>query len=238
MRKPDFKIAAGLCVLVLLNGCTPFYEATKGWGKRFYNRIDAAATKAQAQKTPLPQAPKATTEVTGVTGKMEATDQGDILSLTCCRQSAGIPLPPAPHSRPATRVKAITTTKKATPEKPDARGTAALSLLPEEKKIPSRLSQTPAPQKATPTEKAGYGLHLASYKKKARAEKGWVSLKKTFASELKGLNPDYPQITLPDKSTFHRVVAGFFSSKARAQQQCKALKAKYQYCAVTKNRTR
>lgn len=239
MQKPNFKIVTVLSMLVLLSGCTSFYDATKGWGKKFYNRIDAATTRAQAPKTPPQKAPK---DATGTMEGMEGTDRSDPLALTCYRQATGIPLPPTPNSTSAAQIKHTTkvntTVKKATPEKPKTGATAALSLLPEEKKILSRLSQTPLPQKTPQTQKRGYGLHLASYRKKARAEKGWDNLKKTFATELKGLSPDYPQITLPNKGAFYRIVAGFFPEKARAQQQCKALKAKYQYCNVVKGRAR
>ena len=227
MKKPDFKIVTVLSVLVVLGGCTPFYDATKGWGKKFYNRIETATTKA-----PKTQPQKAPQEATGTKGSM------DPLALTCYRQATGIPLPPVTNSKPTAPMAKNAPPQKAAPHKPNARGAAALSLLPDEQKIPSRLSQTAAPQKPPQPRKMGYGLHLASYKKKARAQKGWDSLKKTFARELKGLNPDYPQVTLPNKGAFYRIVAGSFPNKARAQQQCKAIKAKYQYCNVVKNRTR
>ncbi|MEO5336984.1 MAG: SPOR domain-containing protein [Magnetospirillum sp. WYHS-4] len=74
-----------------------------------------------------------------------------------------------------------------------------------------------------------HGVHVASFKSQKEAEKGWEQIKKTHAALLGKLQPEIRKQDLP-KGTFWRLKAGPLPDKAAAQDLCKKLKAKGQYC--------
>ena len=73
-------------------------------------------------------------------------------------------------------------------------------------------------------------MHLASYRTLNGAKRGWKKLKKKFSNELRGLKFATTEFDAGKKGTFIRLMAVPFKSKANANNFCKKLKAKRQYC--------
>ena len=74
-------------------------------------------------------------------------------------------------------------------------------------------------------------VHLSSYRQKKAAERGWTQLQKQFGSLLGGLTPNIERVDLGGgKGVFYRLKAGPLPSNAAAQDMCRKLKAKRQYC--------
>ncbi len=74
-------------------------------------------------------------------------------------------------------------------------------------------------------------VHLASYKSKKDADRGWKQLKKAHSGLLGGLSEEVMQVNLgPGKGIFYRLLAGPLDSKAAASSLCNKLKAKRQFC--------
>ncbi|WP_135078612.1 SHOCT domain-containing protein [Terasakiella sp. SH-1] len=74
-------------------------------------------------------------------------------------------------------------------------------------------------------------VHLASYKSKRDASRGWTQLKRTHRSLLGGLSSEVSQVNLgPGKGVFYRLLAGPLDSKSEASNLCRKLKSKRQFC--------
>jgi len=74
-------------------------------------------------------------------------------------------------------------------------------------------------------------VHLASYRQKKAAERGWAQLQKQFGSLLGGLTPNIERVDLGGgKGVFYRLKAGPLPSNGAAQDTCRKLKAKRQFC--------
>lgn len=101
------------------------------------------------------------------------------------------------------------------------------------------------PQSANANEDAGSGnfaaaaldfdeslkVHLASFRDRRGAEKGWNDLKKRYPIDLAGLMVEIRRVDLgPDLGVYHRVLAGPFADKDEAKRTCKRIKAKGGYC--------
>lgn len=77
-------------------------------------------------------------------------------------------------------------------------------------------------------------LHLASYRQKKSAERGWAQLQKRFGSLLGGLEHRIERVDLGNgKGVFYRLKAGPMPSNNAAKDACRELKAKRQYCEPT-----
>jgi hypothetical protein len=76
------------------------------------------------------------------------------------------------------------------------------------------------------------GLHLASYKDRSNAERGWLQLLSRNEDVLRGLSPSYQEVTLGDRGTFIRLGAGPVMETTQAQEMCGTLKARGAYCQV------
>ena len=77
-------------------------------------------------------------------------------------------------------------------------------------------------------------VHLASYRQKKAAERGWVELSKRFGSVLGGLEHRVERVDLGNsKGVFYRLKAGPLPSNNAAKDACRKLKAKRQYCEPT-----
>jgi len=77
-------------------------------------------------------------------------------------------------------------------------------------------------------------IHLASYRQKKAAERGWVELSKRFGSMLGGLEHRVERVDLGNsKGVFYRLKAGPLPSNNAAKDACRKLKAKRQYCEPT-----
>jgi len=74
-------------------------------------------------------------------------------------------------------------------------------------------------------------VHLASYRQKKAARRGWRVLQKQFGRVLRGLKFKIERVDLGGrKGVFYRLKAGPLPSNAAAKKICRKLKAKHQYC--------
>jgi hypothetical protein len=73
------------------------------------------------------------------------------------------------------------------------------------------------------------GVHLASFKSREQADKDWGSLKKAHP-ELAKLSMKAVKADVKGKGTYWRLVAGPLSSRKAAEDLCRALKSRRQYC--------
>ncbi len=76
-------------------------------------------------------------------------------------------------------------------------------------------------------------VHLASYRNRADAEKGWRILSGNNPSELRGKNYTIQQVDLGNIGIFFRLYASPFNSLQTADNLCKRLRAKGLYCQVS-----
>lgn len=77
-------------------------------------------------------------------------------------------------------------------------------------------------------------VHLASYRQKKSALRGWASLQKRFKSQLGGLETSIERVDLGGgKGVFYRLKAGPLPSNNAAVSLCRKLKSKRQYCDPT-----
>jgi len=77
-------------------------------------------------------------------------------------------------------------------------------------------------------------IHLASYRTKKQAERGWNQLRKAHRKLLGKLDPEITRTNLGSgKGTFYRLKAGPLTSEANAKKLCGKLKNRRQYCEPT-----
>jgi tetratricopeptide (TPR) repeat protein len=95
------------------------------------------------------------------------------------------------------------------------------SSIPENIKAPKQLS---GPQP---------GVHLASYKSRRDAERGWAQLRRAHKGELASLQSEISETRLGAKGVFFRLKAGPLMGKVAAEALCKQLKKRRQFCEVT-----
>jgi cell division septation protein DedD len=105
-----------------------------------------------------------------------------------------------------------------------------------------RAQQAPAPRAPATTPRAepkapaahpggGYHIHLESYRSTAQIPESWAKLRAAYPAVLGPLSVSSATVTIPDKGSFVRLLAGPFASRAAADQACAALKqAKHSYC--------
>jgi hypothetical protein len=77
-------------------------------------------------------------------------------------------------------------------------------------------------------------VHLASYRSRKDAGRGWRELRGTYQQLLDGLTAEITQVDLgPDRGLYFRLNAGPMDSKAAAVDLCRKLKRRHQYCKPT-----
>jgi len=74
------------------------------------------------------------------------------------------------------------------------------------------------------------GVHLASYRSKKQAERGWAQIRRAHSSMLGGLSHEVTRVALGRKGTYYRLKAGPFSSNGKARTLCSQLKRRRQFC--------
>jgi hypothetical protein len=106
---------------------------------------------------------------------------------------------------------------------------------PKMQNIPSTpISSSPAEREA-PTQLSGPqpGVHLASYKSRKDAERGWSQLRRAHKGELSSLQSEISETRLGAKGVFFRLKAGPLTNKGAAEVLCRQLKKRRQFCEVT-----
>ena len=74
-------------------------------------------------------------------------------------------------------------------------------------------------------------VHLASYRSKKQAERGWSQLRRAHRKLLGSLQSEITKTNLgPGKGVFYRLKAGPVADKAAAASLCRKLKNRRQYC--------
>ena len=68
-----------------------------------------------------------------------------------------------------------------------------------------------------------FGAQLAAYRSRSKAENGWSFFMEKYADLLGFLDPEYVEVDIPGKGTFHRLIAVSLSSRAEAKSLCDAL---------------
>lgn len=96
-------------------------------------------------------------------------------------------------------------------------------------------SGSAAEMAAGPTRLSGPqpALHLASYRSKKDAERGWTQLRRAYKRELADLQSEITKVNLGPKGIFYRLKAGPLADKAEAKSLCRKLKRKRQFCEPT-----
>ncbi len=99
------------------------------------------------------------------------------------------------------------------------------------KQAPMSMSAKPAKPKVSGFQPA---LHLASYRQRKAAERGWAELSRRFSSLLSGMQHRIERVDLGGgKGVFYRLKVGPVPSNNAAKDACRQLKAKRQYCEPT-----
>lgn len=96
-----------------------------------------------------------------------------------------------------------------------------LAASPAEVTAPVRLS---GPQPA---------IHLASYRSRKDAERGWSQLRRAHKGTLSNLQSEITEINLGRKGRFFRLKAGPLTDKAEAASICRQLKKRRQFCETS-----
>ncbi len=92
-----------------------------------------------------------------------------------------------------------------------------------------RRGKATTPVKAGP-DSASYAIHLASYRRRDEASRGWAQLVRTYPRLLTGLRPVVSPFDLgAEKGRFFRLAAGPLT-RAGAAAACTSLGARHQYC--------
>jgi len=99
---------------------------------------------------------------------------------------------------------------------------------------PMSLSTSPA-EMAAPTQLDGPqpAVHLASYRSRKDAERGWSQLRRAHKAELSNLQSEISEINLGAKGIFFRLKAGPLSDKGAVSALCQKLKSRRQFCEET-----
>ncbi len=74
------------------------------------------------------------------------------------------------------------------------------------------------------------GVHLASYRSVKQAEAGWSQLKRAHSELLGDLKHTVKSIDLGSKGRYYRLLAGPFPDNSAAEDVCRKLKSRRQFC--------
>lgn len=97
-------------------------------------------------------------------------------------------------------------------------------------------AKTPAAPAKTGAKHTGpqTAVHLASYRTRKAADRGWAQLRRSYGDLLGALSPEVAKVNLgPGKGIYYRLKAGPIDGKAAADNICRQLKARRQYCQPT-----
>ena len=150
-------------------------------------------------------------------GLMDAADQ--VRRLEFLRDRGFITSDEYARERAAIEAAMVPEGAMAAPAKPvEMAGSATMALEP------TKSEKVSGPQP---------GIHLASYKSPAQAERGWSQLRRAHGEVLAELSHTVTKVNLGSKGIFYRLIAGPFSNNAAANAACKQLKSRRQFCEAT-----
>ncbi len=108
---------------------------------------------------------------------------------------------------------------------------SAPPAVPPEERAPKPAAAAPsAPPSPSTAVTAPVGLHLASYRSRAKLAEGWQELLAAHPAELSGMNVRVQRIDTGEGGVFQRLVAGPVNSRTAADGLCQALSAQGVYC--------
>ena len=114
-----------------------------------------------------------------------------------------------------------------------------LSMQPKQPEmVPAMAASAPA---AAPTKrvmmKKSSGpspvIHLASYRTRKSADRGWAQIKRAHGKLIGGLDHKVSKVNLGRKGTYYRLKAGPFDSAKEAKSMCRKLKRRRLFCEPT-----
>ncbi len=147
-------------------------------------------------------------------------------------------------AKPATMGMAANPASPPNPSAPRASAGEPILLVPSasaasaetaEAPPPVSVSEPPAKPVAVPVSAAASGirLHLASYRTKVRARKGWREVASRYGDLLAGLDHSIVRVDLgPGMGIYYRVLAGPVNGEGAARALCADLKSRGAYCAL------
>ena len=77
------------------------------------------------------------------------------------------------------------------------------------------------------------GVHLASFRSRKQANRGWKQIRRTHKAILGGLEHQVTRVNLGKKGTYYRLKAGPLKDNAAAKALCRKLKRRRQFCEPT-----
>ncbi|MBT7942981.1 MAG: tetratricopeptide repeat protein [Alphaproteobacteria bacterium] len=111
-------------------------------------------------------------------------------------------------------------------------------MMPKQPEM-TKAMEAPAPRmsQSKPVQRASAGpspaVHLASFRTRKSADRGWAQIKRAHANLIGGLNHKISKVNLGRKGTYYRLKVGPFDSAAAAKAMCGKLKRRRQYCEAT-----
>lgn len=105
-------------------------------------------------------------------------------------------------------------------------------MQPAPPRVAAAPSTPPASRSAAPSGAGGRSaVHLASFKSREQADRGWTQMRRAHQSLLGNLQPEITSVDLGQgKGTFFRVKAGPLANANAAKALCDELKRARQYC--------
>jgi len=73
-------------------------------------------------------------------------------------------------------------------------------------------------------------VHLASYRSKKQAERGWAQIRRAHSGLIGDLDHGVTKVNLGKKGTYYRLKAGPFPNAGAAKDMCRKLKRRRQFC--------
>ena len=161
------------------------------------------------------------------------------MKKTVAVQQAAAKPKPAPKAAPKPAPAPTTITAKSTPSTDESRQLAqAVKKLDRLEKQVARLAARLDQAERAPVAAAGkYGVHLASYRSRGSADRGWRLLTRKFKRELAGKEKIVRAFDSgKSRGRYQRLIAGYFPSRAAAKAFCDSMKVKRQFCAPVRAR--
>jgi tetratricopeptide (TPR) repeat protein len=122
--------------------------------------------------------------------------------------------------------KGLITLQEATREKLAIEKTLSLKSAPVPKKVVKKVEK----KKAAPSGPRP-AVHIASFRSRKAADRGWAGLRRAHRALLGNLKPEITRVNLGGKKgVFFRLVVGPLASNADAVSVCRQLKRRRQYC--------